>query len=431
MRRPLASNSGEQQDLPSNPLDSGKGHIASMSSWVKFIKRRKVLILTIIMVSFALLHDVPTQMKIRSNKHSRMSKMKRTLRHSNDQCAKSPYINVDQAVQLMPPSIPDGSVPNDVPSHVTLCQELINRNNAAKVYDEKQKNGEIPPVFTKLVVHESRDLCKDWARPHSALMEIISSSIIAYVGKRFGLKYEHRCHATIDPKSVSDSIPFDITDVQQIFPEATMPINERKIKLGDVVHTLCHACIEQYNNGGYDYSIQKTHHCLAFPYIQNVHEGTIRAQQFDPNDPNAMPQIVMQQDVLDGEGHLVRPALASVMPLVKKRLYHAALDWSNRSQIPAHDPKSGVVIFLDANLSLAVPFWLFQQHISTTATHISILSGPMCAQGHLLASDIAMQMKGGISCVKYALGKQSILVSSSINCILHPSHLSLVRYNIL
>lgn len=389
----------------SHEVSEKEGNMTMRKSFLPLIKPRKCLILSIAAVAFILYQD--TTVPYRTIDHS--TKFKRTLRHANNSCAKNPYINVKQAINLMPPAITTGT-PIEQPSHITLCNELINRNKAAQLYVSKKEKGEIPPVFTNFVVHESLNLCKDWSKPHSALMEIISSSIIAYVGKRFGLKYQHKCHHSIDIKE--DSLPFDITNIQQIFPEASMPIDEKEIRLGDVAHNLCKACIEQYNHGQFHNSLQETHHCLAFPHLLNVHEGTIRVEKFDESNPNSMPQVMMKQDIIDGQGHIVRSALSSVLPLVKNRLYHAALDWSSRSHIPAHDPKSGAVIYLDADLSLAVPFWLYQQHISPSATHISILSGPSCAQGHLLSGGIAMQMKGGILCAKYAFGTSFSLILS-------------------
>jgi len=392
----------------SHAVSKKEGNMRMRKSFLRLIRPRKYLILSIAAVAYILSQD--TSVPYRTFDHS--TKLKRTLRHANDSCAKNPYINVKQAINLMPPAVASGTT-IEQPSHITLCNELINRNKAAQLFASKQEKGEIPPVFTNFVVHESRHLCENWSTPHSALMEIISSSIIAYVGKRFGLKYQHKCHHSVGVKE--DSLPFDVTNIQQIFPEASMPIDEREIRLGEVAHNLCKACIEQYNHGQFRNSLQETHHCLAFPRLLNVHEGTVRVEKFDKANPNSMPQVMMQKDIIDGQGHIVRSALSSVLPLVKNRLYHASLDWSSRSHIPAHDPKSGAVIYLDGDLSLAVPFWHYQEHISPAVTHISILSGPSCAQGHLLSGGIAMQMKGGILCAKYAFELRDYLSNHFID----------------
>lgn len=101
--------------------------------------------------------------------------------------------------------------------------------------------------FTKFTFHETSSFCRDWTRPHYSLMEIISSSIIAYVGRRFGLEYKHSCHSTVAHKDSETSLKgFDVTTIQQIFPRATMPVNERLIKIRDVVHKLYRNCISEY-----------------------------------------------------------------------------------------------------------------------------------------------------------------------------------------
>ena len=388
---------------------------------------------------------------IHIRKSSSMLGSSRTLRQGNLQIAKTPYVSPKQALNEMPPldnGNKNGNGNGKMPSHLALCQELIQRNNvsyqhkeaaAARARNLNAQNMDMdnnqnamgngngledlglppPPVFTKFTVHESSELCKDYKHPHSAIMQIISSSIIAYVGKRFGLNYVHNCHSTIklDGHGDGNDLDFDITTVQQVFPQATMPVNERELKLGHVVHSLCQSCIHEYHNdhqrrerqmqmnananvdvNGPDGILdphQKAHHCLSFPLLQNVHEDTIRVQQVNQEHPD-MPEIHLEQHILDQEGHLVRTGLAAVLPLVRNRLNHAAMDWANRARIPSHDPRSGAVIYLDAGDSMAVPFWVIQKYVKQDATHVSILSGPDCARETL---------KGHISCIQYVLGK--------------------------
>jgi hypothetical protein len=404
------------------------------------------------------IYEIPKRgSKIRSS--SSMSSA-RSLRQGNNMFAKTPYVSPRQALKDMPLLDPN----NELPSHVELCQELIQRNFVAhhhkdvmeararnlnqnnsnpdadadgspRTHENGNGNGNLgdnsnssppsPPVFTKYTVHESPHLCKDYKHPHSALMQIISSSIIAYVGQRFGLDYQHKCHTSIDEheqgRGRGRGREFDITTVQQVFPQATMPVNERELSLGQVVHNLCQSCIDEYE---YEHEYeqdakdqhqkphQKSHHCLAFPRLQNVHEDTIRVQKYSQEHPD-MPDIVMEQDILDSDGHLVRTGLGAVLPLVKNRLNHAAGDWATRAHIPSHDPRSGAVIYFDAGDSVAVPFWVLQQYVETDATHVSILTGPDCAKENLRRSRSRSNAAGGgiggvdegVSCIKYALGK--------------------------
>lgn len=368
----------------------------------------------------------------------------RTLRHGNNIFAKTPYVNPRQALSDMPRLHP-GIYEKGLPSHVDLCQELLQRNKIAQHHKDamaararklnennydpgKDEPLPPPPIFTKYIVNESPHLCKDYKHPHSALMQIISSSIIAYVGKRFGLHYEHACHSSIDDQCIHECDPnvdldFDITTIQQIFPQATMPVNERELSLGHVVHKLCPICIEEYKSESqlgtpsYQQKMhQQSHHSLAFPHLQDVHKDTIRVQQFNEDHPE-MPDIMMKQDVLDQDGHLVRTGLGAVLPLVKNRINHAAMDWASRAHIPSHDPRSGAVIYFDAGDSIAIPFWILQQYIDRdTTTHVSILTGPDCAKENLRS----LNSDAGVSCIKYALGKCSS--GSSMKYLLQHAH---------
>ena len=396
----------------------------------------------------------------------------RFLRQGNNHFAKTPYVSPKQALNEMPRLQPRDDknsqtyADQTMPSHIELCRELMTRNGVAHDHknamtagqrgrrlmdgnDQNQAadtnqvdNSETPPqqppqkppippppVFTKYTVNESRYLCKDYKHPHDALMQIISSSIIAYVGKRFGLDYQHRCHSSIDEQCIHDcdgknqhkKLDFDITTVQQVFPHGAMPVNEREVSLGKVVHNLCQSCIAEYNNQNVNQnqSHQSAHHCLAFPRLDNIHQNTIRVQQPNEQHPD-MPDIVMKQDIIDSEGHLVRTGLGAVLPLVKNRLHHAAEDWQSRARIPSHDPKSGAVIFFDAGDSVAVPFWILQQYVEKDATHISILTGSDCAKGNLR---MPTANAPEVSCIKYALGKlQStilIIICFSIHLYIH------------
>jgi len=358
----------------------------------------------------------------------------RSLRSGTDNCAKSPFVNADQAIKALKTALPASSntdtadnIDNSPPSHVVLCQELINRNDAAQRHrdavDLSNSNTDIKvevdpallktPVFTKFSVSESNQLCTDYKRPHAAIMEIVSSSIVAYVGRRFGLHYNPHCHESLRTSINTNMNDFDMTTIQTILPHASMPINERQVHLSDIVHNSCHACIQEYiqKKNHYD-TRQQTHHCLAFPILQNIHTSTVRTEEFDTSDPYAMPEVLFKDELVDGSNRLVRTGLGAVLPLVKDRLNHAAVDWAPKSHIPSHDPRSGAVIYIDADTSTAVPFWVLERILTKQVTSVSILSGPECAMDHVLLKSLVpgqnIQGQGqqqDVTCLQYALGK--------------------------
>ena len=134
-------------------------------------------------------------------------------------------------------------------------------------------------------------------------------------------------------------------------------------------------------------------------------------EEFDTSDPYAMPEVRFQEDVVDATNHVVRTGLGAVLPLVKDRLNHAAVDWAPKSRIPSHDPRTGAVIYIDADTSTAVPFWVLERILTKQVTSVSILSGPECAMDHMLlrglvpGQNVQGQGMQDVTCLQYALGK--------------------------
>jgi len=301
-------------------------------------------------------------------------------------CEKDSYINPEEAFKFLSfmenrktSHDTDGEIE---PSHISLCKELIKRNNDS---ESKEEDSVTPtnPFLNKIQtngvfeVHESEDICTDWERPHSSLMRIISSSIIAYVGGRFNLSYKHGCHSSIP---FGSELEFDVTTVQQIFPQNPMPLNENIVSLGEVVFDLCQNCMNEHSNLGdlpSEDNREDTHHCFLFPNKGEAHTGSVQDEE----------SYSTTEEVLDEGGHIVNTALEAVLPLVRNRLYHASIDWSPRAHIPSHDPKSGAVIYIDATQSLPIPFHFFHPRIPSHVTHVSIISSPACVTSKIGSKD--------------------------------------------
>jgi len=307
-------------------------------------------------------------------------------------CGKDSYINPEEAFNFLSfmenrnsdknPSGMYNAYGEIEPSHISLCKELIKRNNDS---ESKEEDSVTPtnPFLNKIQtngvfeVHESEDICTDWERPHSSLMRIISSSIIANVGGRFNLSYKHGCHSSIP---FGSELEFDVTTVQQIFPQNPMPLNENIVSLGEVVFDLCQSCIDEHSNLGdlpSEDNREDTHHCFLFPNKGEAHTGSVQDEE----------SYSTTEEVLDEGGHIVNTALEAVLPLVRNRLYHASIDWSPRAHIPSHDPKSGAVIYIDATQSLPIPFHFFHPRIPSHVTHVSIISSPACVTSKIGSKD--------------------------------------------
>ena len=330
---------------------------------------------------------------ISANKVHHQSHGLRSLEKSeSSNCMKTPLVTPQESAYSMPMTPPWYSY--DKPSHISLCEELISRNDYVTNEQSNEGSATTSP-FTKFVVHETSEFCADWSKPHSAMMQIISSSIIAYVGERFGLEYTHNCHNVLDA-SYRHNLNFDVTTVQEIFTEQKMPIDQKVLQLGEVVHELCVGCIEEYNNnnGAFDGS-DASHHCMAFPDRGGA-KTAIVAEQI--KGQNGMPQMVQREAQVDSKGNVFHTALESVLPLVRNRLWHVARDWQNESKIPRGDPRTGAVIFIDADSSMPIPFHLYRQFIPPYITQIEIMSGPNCAKGKLAVS---MSQFQSMSCLQH------------------------------
>lgn len=295
-------------------------------------------------------------------------------------CGKNSYISFDEAESLLnrDRDKPDTDSVTE-PTHITLCRELISRNS--EVQDTPTNpffNSNRITKYGLLEVHETKEDCTDWKRPHSTLMQIISSSIVAYVGQPFSLKYSHNCHSTI---SANPDLEFDVTTAQQVFTQTPITLDENILSLQDVVYELCQNCVDQENDPVLiqkrkymkERHIEDTHHCFLFPDKGDVHTGFVVQQEGD----------TPTEEILDVDDKIVHTALEAVLPLVRNRLWHVSVDWSPNAHIPARDPKAGAVIYLDATQSVPIPFHFFHTHVPKGVTHLSIITSPACAKSTL------------------------------------------------
>ncbi len=315
------------------------------------------------------------------------------VRTRSANCKKTPFVTPQEAAHSMPAT--PAWYTEDQPSHIALCEELIRRNNIVSRRQAQDGDSSLSSPFTTYLVQESPEVCTDWSKPHSALMQLISSSIVAFVGERFGLEYRHNCHQDLNAE-YRRNMPFDVTTVQEIFPELKMPIDQRVVKLGEVVHELCNNCIEDYKSNKVAYgSSEATHHCLAFPDHGAVKLDYVNEQVMGRN---GMPEMVEKQELLDSQGFVVHTALEAVLPLVRNRLWHVARDWQKEAVIPRGDPSTGAVIYVDAGTSMPIPFNLYAKQIPPHVTRVEILSGPNCAAGNLAISMTQLQR---LSCLEH------------------------------
>ena len=186
---------------------------------------------------------------------------------------------------------------SSLPSHIALCQELLKRN--AEPQSDATEEDNFHPKSTFLI-QEDPLVCVDWTRPHSNIMQMMASSIVAYVGERFGLEYQHNCYGSIDDQ-LYESLEFDVTTIQEIYPQVAMPINENILGLGEIVHNLCRSCLDEFSQNTFNVK-EKTHQCLLFPEIMNVHNGYVREAN-DGDQEHGIASVEVKEEVLDDQSN--------------------------------------------------------------------------------------------------------------------------------
>ena len=270
-------------------------------------------------------------------------------------CHKTPYVRVRDVVGLMPEILtPQQRIK---PSHVTLCEEYLNRRETATALG---RSGETHPptgqdlLSTTLTLVEDPAVCSDWQAPHFTILQLFASALVASVGSPLGLRYRHSCHRTI-PDLHADALDFDYTATQQILP-ANLITKEDRAAIDDATLTsLCTGCVSEYRNTPlplHSYSAT-AHQCLLFPG-----EGS----------GGSTPEAQL--------------ALATLLPTITDRLRRVAQDHLPRTSsqfIPLDDEFStGCIIFLDDTATL-MHYSVYDKYVPNYITHIQIFASASCA----------------------------------------------------
>jgi len=374
-----------------------------------------VSLLSLVVISFVLFHAIDgSSSSIMTGMMGKVlsSLIPTSLTHEirrilSSRCETIPYISPNDAAHYMPPisKFMNNEQPVE-PSHVTLCRELVRRNKIALSINQDDAD-EWSKLSTSFVVHESNENCVDWSSPHHSLMNIISSYVVAYGGRSFGLDYRPNCQHTVGSLESKYDVEFDLTTIQHILPQLPMPVNEQKMGMGELVYTLCGQCLDDHDNLNQNMLSQRqqsSRHCLIFPDVGDVHlERVPSRNNKNSNRPNDMDNSnnFEQEIAVTTSGKKVSTALVAVLPLVSNRLNHAATDYAYHSKIPGHDPMYGVVIYFDAGLSLGLNFQLYLQYIPPTTSHVSILTDPTCVEENM----------GDMPCIRYGLEFKDYLKS--------------------
>ena len=273
------------------------------------------------------------------------------------------------------------------PSHITMCKWYLARSD--KLRSAGTEDEGLIDHFNRnpFRVRESAEVCEDWSAPHNSLLSIFSSSLISTAAEGLGIAYSHNCQRTVVPSR--DGI--DVTTIQQILSSYPRLTWDRNMLKPEQIEELCRGCIESYDpvKQAAQNTARVTHHCMIFPGIEEVvnspmmlrSDGDGEQMQRAPCAPNA-PDCD-DSDFQREPDRVVTP-LEAAMPLIRNRLYHAAIDYSDKADFPTYSPRSGAIVYIDGG-SVAINPELYSRHLPPAEymTSLQILVNPTCSVSKL------------------------------------------------
>lgn len=382
----------------------------------------------------------------------RYSPLVHRLRQLTHSCAslhdKTTLLSAEEAEQFpMPPlNLPPRQARSNEhyrePSHMRLCREYVARSDALRAQGTDEARAALRQQFMEQPVHvqEQDRTCNHWAAPHWALMEIFSSSLLSTAGEDVGVTYSHDCHRFMglgdddgihqatsrrrlqeEPKDgdvvvldvpelynkgegdgrpqvfntqedqTTSATPLNVdhTTVQQILSSGpNLKWNGNKLTEQDVLG-LCRGCIHGFDpsrENAQDKS-RVTHHCMLFPGVPEVinppkttgMDGGMERAPCAPGSDGC-------ED--DKDGSAKATPLEAALPLIRNRVYHAAVDMAERSHFPDFGPRTGVVLYIDGG-SIAIAPHLYVQHLPPKeyVTSLHVLASPSCIHSHMPPRD--------------------------------------------
>lgn len=181
---------------------------------------------------------------------------------------KTPYVHLDQAKSSMPRI--DRSVDKtSPPTSVKLCRELLQRDELLRLSANAAATGQniATPKMELYEAEEHHEVCVDWNHPHSSLMEMFASSVIAAAGSAgHGLHYSHNCGRT-NEHTLHGGMGFDATTIQQALPESGLIVHPHTVE-ADIVKELCRGCMQEWQDGPGRLEEGwwgRSHQCILFP----------------------------------------------------------------------------------------------------------------------------------------------------------------------
>lgn len=270
----------------------------------------------------------------------------------------TPYVRVQDVIGWMPHVATPAE--RGTPSHIALCEGYLDRvDNPDDVVNGKQR----------IKIVENSAFCTDWSAPHFSIMSIYASSLIATVGKKLGLEYQHGCHRTIgsyrferDNNGQMEMVTthWDFTTAQQLLVENLVSSVDAKSVDESIMKQLCSGCIafhEQQTTLPASYSTA-SHQCMLFP-------GAVEQNS--------------------------QVALRSVLPSVLDRLRKGSQDWLGYTDPIPGEHETGVIVYLD-DTSTLLHYSVYDENIPSAVTSIQIFLSSSCARA---------SARGQSSCVEH------------------------------
>jgi hypothetical protein len=296
------------------------------------------------------------------------------LRKLATHCINNIYANEQEILKI--PDVPDVSG-TYIPSYIALCQNWLNEDVQSVSPQGSGKDGrklDDSAQITKVNrVVEYDGTCKDWSSPHGSVMDIVSALVVTKFCQ--SSKYRNNC----DRVRVYDesSIGFDHSTIQEALSTPTLGYDN---SLGDedFVKNQCRRALIYFDPQVESARIgsKAHHHCFAWPDVLTKN-----------TDVNRIPNLPTVS--------YMSPLSLVIQPLIQ-RYYHAAVQWRDVTDKPPQEENSGVIVYFD-QLTLGINYTTYRNYIPSSASSITILSGPLCAKAFLKTGQLCNDYGQGLA----------------------------------
>jgi len=271
-------------------------------------------------------------------------------------------------------------------SHILLCRALI---------DLDSEN--LDEISNTMIIEEDRRVCLDRNNPHSSLLQIFTSSLVAQAAKHLKIEYRHKCNPRDTPRLSKSSAAASLyTSIQETLKSklfSSVSVDKNTVK------QLCYGCIQALGDEKQGNTFLSGPECILHPIITSKDTQT--------NEDNLSMMSASTK------------MLELILPHVTEILFESAEQWSlttpdSMNMLRGTDEEKKTTTMIDPQkveeaiiyLSCArehnrkkdcdvhaLPYYIYVKEIPSTVDEITILASTSCAGFSSSCSDYGRNMQ--------------------------------------